>query len=102
LPNTQETEIAELFLVNGELPKKGTLLQQKALAETLRQIAVKGKAGFYQGDIADKLVQSVQALGGIWQLEDLKKYQVKLRQPVVGQYKEGKLMILKLKSSRLS
>jgi gamma-glutamyltranspeptidase/glutathione hydrolase len=84
----QQTEIAELFLVDGELPKKGTLLQQKALAETLRQIAVKGKAGFYQGDIADKLVQSVQELGGIWQLEDLKKYQVKLRQPVVGQYKE--------------
>jgi len=84
----QQDEIADLFLVNGKLPKKGALLQQKVLAKTLKSIAENGKAGFYEGDVAQKLVSSVQKLGGIWQLDDLKKYQVKLRQPVIGQYKD--------------
>ncbi|NOQ17212.1 MAG: gamma-glutamyltransferase [Methyloprofundus sp.] len=95
----QQTEIAELFLIDGKIPKKGSLLRQKALAETLKQIVAKGKAGFYQGDVADKLVSSVQKLGGIWQLDDLKKYQVKLRQPIVGQYKDMQITSAALPSA---
>lgn len=95
----QQDTIAKLFLIEGELPEKDTLLQQKSLAETLKQIAAKGKAGFYQGEVAEKLVNSVQKLGGIWQLEDLKEYQVKRRQPVVGQYKDMQITSAALPSA---
>jgi gamma-glutamyltranspeptidase/glutathione hydrolase len=95
----QQAEIAEIFLIDEQLPKKGTLLQQKVLAKTLKQIAEKGKAGFYQGDIAQKLVNAVQNSGGIWQLEDLKKYQVKLRKPIVGQYKDVQITSAALPSA---
>jgi len=85
----KQTEIADTFLNKGEVPELGFVLKQADLAETLKQLAAHGKAGFYQGEVANKLVQAVQRAGGIWQQEDLEKYQVKLRQPVVGTYKDA-------------
>jgi len=94
-----QTEIADIFLNKGELPELGFVLKQADLAETLRQLAEHGKAGFYQGETADKLVQAVQKAGGIWQLKDLEKYQIKLRKPVVGTYKSAKISSAALPSA---
>lgn len=77
---------AALFLDNNHVPKADSLLIQTDLANTLRQLAQYGRDGFYLGDIAQKLVSDVQKQGGIWTLDDLANYTIKLRQPIKGQY----------------
>ncbi len=76
-----------IFLKDNHAPELGDLIIQKNLAKTLRLLAEKGRAGFYQGETANKLIASVQRAGGIWTFNDLKYYQVKTRQPLYGSYK---------------
>lgn len=76
-----------IFLRNGDVPDINTLITQADLANTLIELSQQGRDGFYQGIIAEKLVSGVQQVGGIWTLEDLKNYQVKERQPIIGTFK---------------
>ncbi len=78
---------AAIFLDNNQVPEKGYLIVQKDLAMTLKSIAARGKAGFYQGVVAQKMVKSVQQSQGIWQLSDLMAYRAKERQPVEFKYR---------------
>lgn len=82
----------QMFLYQGDIPAVGHLLVQKDLAATLKLLAEKGRAGFYEGDFAKKLVETVQADGGIWSLDDLKNYQVKERDPIVGTFRGAKII----------
>ncbi|MBL1320746.1 MAG: gamma-glutamyltransferase [Methylophaga sp.] len=84
-------EAKATFLRNGQVPEINTLITQANLAHTLEQLAEHGRSGFYQGDVAQKLVSGVQQAGGIWTLQDLKNYQVKERQPITGTYKSYKI-----------
>lgn len=83
----QSVAAAEVFLDKGQVPKLGYRIVQTDLANTLRLIAQKGADGFYKGELAQKLVEGVQASGGIWTLEDLSRYQVLEREPLMGYYK---------------
>ena len=65
---------AEIFLKNGELPEEGELLVQKDLAKTLRLIAEKGSDAFYRGQVAELIVESMEANGGLIGREDLANY----------------------------
>jgi gamma-glutamyltranspeptidase/glutathione hydrolase len=78
---------ARLFLRNGQVPGEGALIRQPDLAETLRSIARLGRDGFYEGALAEKLVEGVRAAGGIWQLRDLAQYKVVEREPLLGSYR---------------
>jgi len=80
-------EAAKLFLRDQQAPPPGTLIIQADLANTLERLGKLGFDGFYRGETAAKLVQAVRAAGGIWRLEDLANYRVKLRQPIIGHYK---------------
>lgn len=75
-----------IFLKDNTVPEQDHILIQTDLANTLRQLAKLGSDGFYKGDIAQKLVSGVQQQGGIWTLDDLANYTVKLRQPIKGSY----------------
>ncbi|MBA4696442.1 MAG: gamma-glutamyltransferase [Legionella sp.] len=77
---------AETFLKEGRAYKRGDCLKQPALANTLRQIAEKGRDGFYRGIIAERLVKGVNAAGGIWTLEDLANYRLKIRKPLTSTF----------------
>jgi gamma-glutamyltranspeptidase/glutathione hydrolase len=77
---------AAVFLREGELPQAGEKIVQTDLANTLALLADKGKAGFYAGVLAQRLVDGVKAAGGIWKLEDLSSYKVVEREPVSGNY----------------
>jgi gamma-glutamyltranspeptidase/glutathione hydrolase len=79
------------FLPDGEVPPKGFLLKQPELADTLQRLAKKGIAGFYQGEIAQRLVSGVNEAGGIWSLEDLAQYQIVERKPITGRYQGLKI-----------
>ncbi len=82
----QYEETASIFLNNGQVPKKGWILKQPDLANTIKKIMVEGHKGFYTGDFAKKMVESVQNNGGIWSEEDLNRYQVIEREPVRSTY----------------
>lgn len=79
-------EAKTIFLDGDDIPELGTVIIQQDLAKTLEAIAEKGRDGFYQGDIANQMVESVQAAGGIWTQQDLADYQLKIRQPVQTQF----------------
>lgn len=83
---------AAIFLHDGEIPPEGYLLKQEDLARTLEAIAAKGKTGFYEGPLADKIVAGVRDHGGIWSLEDFKAYQVVERKPISVDYGRMRLV----------
>ncbi len=84
---------ADIFLdKQHKNPKLGYLIKQPDLANTLSAIAQDGLGGFYTGPIAQNLVNSVQKAGGIWQMDDLKKYQVIERDVIESQYQGFKLI----------
>ena len=88
-----------ILLNNGKVPELGSLIKQPDLANTLRLIAEQGRDGFYQGDVADKLVASVVAHGGIWSHQDLNQYQVIERDPVRFKYGDAEFIAATLPSS---
>jgi gamma-glutamyltranspeptidase/glutathione hydrolase len=96
----QENKAAsELFLQQGEVPELNYKIIQKDLAKTLQRIAESGYAGFYQAELALKLVKDVQKNGGIWTIKDLENYKIKERSPDVSVYKGMKLTAASLPSS---
>ncbi len=66
--------------------KADTTFKQPELALTLQRIAKQGASDFYQGETAKLLVDEMQANEGLITLSDLKSYQAKWRQPVVGEW----------------
>ncbi|WP_411728530.1 gamma-glutamyltransferase [Methyloglobulus sp.] len=82
----KDRHAAAIFLSYGSVPKPFSILKQPDLANTLKQLAKSGKDGFYSGEIADKLVDSVRKAGGIWSQQDLDDYQAVERVPVKGSY----------------
>ena len=87
------------LLRDGEIPELDSLLKQPDLAHTLRSISVAGADGFYQGEVAQKLVASVRANGGVWSLQDLNRYQVVERDPVKFEFGSARLVTASLPSS---
>jgi gamma-glutamyltranspeptidase / glutathione hydrolase len=67
--------------------KKGDILKQTDLAETLERIRDKGEAGFYEGKTADLIVAEMQRGNGWITKEDLKNYESAWRKPLVGKYR---------------
>lgn len=89
----------KVFYPNGEVPPEGYLLKQPELANTLELIAKHGAAAFYTGALAEKMVDAVRAADGIWSLEDLRNYQIKLRTPLTGDYRGMKIITVPPPSS---
>lgn len=82
---------SEIFLVNNDTPALGHKIIQTDLANTLKHISDKGAKGFYQGSVARKLVAGGRAAGGLWDLDDLEKYQIKIRKPIEFNYHDIKV-----------
>ena len=86
-------ESARLFLNQQAIPEQGWILRQPELAETLSMLAQHGSNSFYQGAFAKKLVNAVQESGGIWSLDDLARYKVKWRTPLIVPLAEQRQLI---------
>lgn len=78
-------EAGEVFLDAGEVPASGHVVRQPHLADTLERLARQGRAGFYDGVVAQRLVNAVQAAGGIWSRRDLRQYTIVEREPIAGE-----------------
>jgi gamma-glutamyltranspeptidase/glutathione hydrolase len=68
--------------------KPGDLLIQPELAQTLAIIRDKGRDGFYQGQVADLIVEEMKRGNGIISHEDLRNYRSEWRAPLSGKYRE--------------
>ncbi|RQO68070.1 gamma-glutamyltransferase [Pedobacter sp. KBW06] len=78
---------------------KGDLLLQNELANTLEQIRDKGRAGFYEGAVADSLLLEMKRGGGIITAQDLKDYQAVWRKAITGTYKGYQIITMPPPSS---
>lgn len=79
---------ARIFLKgDGSALAPGDTLVQSDLATTLEAIAGGGPRAFYEGLVADKLANAIQAAGGIMTSDDLKDYRPLIRRPVRGTYR---------------
>ena len=70
----------------------GSLLVRRDLAATLRAIGRGGPDVFYQGPLAEKIVEAVRARGGVLSREDLARYRVRERVPVEGSYRGRRIV----------
>ncbi|WP_394847145.1 gamma-glutamyltransferase [Pendulispora brunnea] len=88
-----------LYFPNGSLPAKGSIVKNPELAATLKRIAAKGAAGFYEGPTADAIVAQMKAGNGIITKADLKGYKAKWRTPVEFTYRGQKIISMPPPSS---
>ncbi len=77
---------AKIFVKDGAPLKKGDLLVQRDLANTLEAIAKRGPEAFYKGEIAEKIARAVREAGGVMTADDLAKYKTEILEVVRGNY----------------
>ena len=78
-----------IFLNDGKMFRPGDTLHQPELAATLKRIARKGATEFYSGETARMLVDDMSRLGGLITLDDLAKYQPKIREVLQAKYESN-------------
>jgi gamma-glutamyltranspeptidase/glutathione hydrolase len=95
----RESAAASVFLRDGVsiAPSYGTALPrviQVEQASTLRRIADRGPDGFYRGEVAQRIVDHLQACGGFLSSTDLADYRPVVVQPLVTRYRDLELLLL--------
>ena len=78
---------SEVWLKDGEMPKKGQIFKNPQLARTLQIIAERGRKGFYEGEIAKTIVNFIQSQGGFLSYEDLSEFHSEWVEPVSTNYR---------------
>ena len=79
--------------------QEGDILIQQDLAKTLEQIRDKGRAGFYDGIVADQLVAEMKSGDGLISKTDLQNYHSVWRNAIIGNYKDYKIITMPPPSS---
>ena len=79
-------ESRRIFQRDGKFYEAGEVFRQPDLARTLERIAGDPN-DFYHGAIARELAASIQKGGGLITVDDLARYEVKERAPVLGSYR---------------
>ncbi|MBF2076738.1 MAG: gamma-glutamyltransferase [Synechococcales cyanobacterium C42_A2020_086] len=104
------TSTQSLYLPNGRPPSVGAVFKNPDLARSYRLLATQGVNAFYRGEIAEAIVQTVQqpptvasppfpVVPGRLTLDDLDRYAVRVRPPVVSEYRGYTLYGMGLPSS---
>ncbi|RNL54968.1 gamma-glutamyltransferase [Pedobacter jejuensis] len=79
--------------------KENDLLVQNELANTLKPIQKNGRAGFYDGAVADSIVAEMQSGKGLITKADLQNYHSVWRTPIIGSYRGYKIITMPPTSS---
>lgn len=90
--------VAPEFLIRDSW-KAGDIVKWTDLGHTLELIRDQGRAGFYEGKTADSIVAEMQRGKGLITHEDLKNYASVWRDPIIGTYKEYKIISMPPSSS---
>ncbi len=76
----------DIYLRWGKAPGVGAGFALPGQAEVLRRIAKDGRAGFYDGEVAEDMVASLKAAGGVHELDDFAGVEADWTDPISGQY----------------
>ena len=75
------------YLIAGKAPVAGQVFAAPDQAEVLRRVAAEGRAGFYEGEVAQDMVNTLRAAGGSHTLEDFANTKCDFVTPISTQYK---------------
>lgn len=84
-------DAAAQFLPGGGAPKTGDRLSNPTLGKTLRKIARNGRSAFYEGEVADDIVATLNALGGLHDGDDLASFSAEQTTPLSARYRDHDL-----------
>ncbi|MEP9377178.1 gamma-glutamyltransferase [Aquabacter sp. CN5-332] len=88
MPKVKRAEgFAALILDDGKLPQPGRLYTNRALGQTLREIAKGGPDAFYRGAIAEHLAAFLSAKGGFQTPADFAAHKGNYVEPVAADYR---------------
>ncbi|KAJ4715623.1 Gamma-glutamyltranspeptidase [Melia azedarach] len=73
-----------IFAPHGKILNVNDTCYNEQLARTLEEIA-KNPRTLYDGEVATRLVDDIKKAGGIITKEDLRNYEVKMREPIVSE-----------------
>ncbi|HVX41426.1 MAG TPA: gamma-glutamyltransferase [Gemmatimonadaceae bacterium] len=76
-----------IFIPNGKPVRAGDRLVQPELAAVLRKIAAGGADAFYRGEVAESMVQALQADGSPLTVADFAAYQPRWDRPLCSTYR---------------
>ncbi|MCC6007055.1 MAG: gamma-glutamyltransferase family protein [Rhodobacteraceae bacterium] len=82
----------DFYLHDGHAPPEGAIFRAPGQAEVLRRIIREGRAGFYEGEVAEDMVASLNALGGVHSLDDLAATACSWHDPISGEYRGVELV----------
>jgi gamma-glutamyltranspeptidase / glutathione hydrolase len=86
--HSKESSWVDLFYQKPlGVSKPGKILSQKGLAAIFEKIAEHGRGGFYSGEVADQIVQTVRAEGGLLAEEDLQTIVAQWMEPLSSSYR---------------
>src|SRR5262245_3193945 len=78
---------AETYLPGGRPPRAGEIFVNRGLAASLRRVAERGAAGFYQGPTAEAILQTSHQHGGTMSAADLSSFTVEWVEPIATSYR---------------
>ena len=81
-PNFKET-----YTMDGRAPRTGEIFKNPALAKTYELIAKKGRAGFYEGAVAQTIETFIKEQGGYLARADLAAHHAEWVEPVSTNYR---------------
>jgi len=87
IPRLKNGPHYEELLIDGEAPRAGGLMKNRNLARTFGEVAEHGKAGIYEGRIAEEIVKVLGDMGGTMTLDDLKSHRNTFPEPINTNYK---------------
>lgn len=79
------------FLPNGRAPRAGQIVRIPSIANALRAIAEHGRDAFYSGPIADDIIRTVQAAGGVLDLDDLAAHRSRWVTPISTHFRGARI-----------
>jgi gamma-glutamyltranspeptidase/glutathione hydrolase len=82
-----EPHAASAFLLNGRAPVAGQVMTNKDLGKTMRLVAERGVAGFYEGPVGEAILAISKEKGGTMTAADLKEYQAEWVDPISTTYR---------------
>ena len=77
----------EEMLINGRAPGAGELMRNPTLARSMMEVVEHGKAGFYEGRVAEAMVELLHLKGGTMTLEDLKRHATTFDEAIAVNYR---------------
>ena len=81
------TNTGRYLLPHGKPAVAGDVIRQPELGQTLRAIAKDGRDAFYKGPIAEDMVETLRAIGGLHTLDDFARHTTETTVPIGTMYK---------------